>query len=87
MTTIEILKKATINSVNKSRRSITASGTDTVTGKMYRRTFFDNPDQILGKAEYYVGKRDVVLTIQVDSGTKTIDLRADPALERVLDKA
>lgn len=76
MTTIDILKKATIDSVSKTHKSIKAEGIDTITGKLQRRTFQYISDQVLEKAEQYIGRRDP-LVIEVDSGTKTIDIRVD----------
>lgn len=77
MTTIDILKKATIDSVSKTHKSIKAKGIDTITGKLQTRTFQYISDQVLEKAEQYIGRRDQPLIIEVDSGTKTIDLRVD----------
>jgi hypothetical protein len=77
MTTIEIFKRAKIDAINKPLKAITATGVDTITGRVERRTFHYISERVLDEAERYVGKRDSSLTIQVDSGTKSIDLRDD----------
>ena len=77
MTTIEIFKKARIDSVSKSNRSMTATGIDTITGRIHKRTFHYIPDRVLDKAEQYVGRIDSSLIIHVDSGTKSIDLHEE----------
>jgi hypothetical protein len=77
LTTIVIFKQAKIESINKNRKSMTASGIDTVTGRLQKRTFNFISDKVLEKAEFHLEKRESSLIIEVDSGTRNIDLRAD----------
>ena len=82
MTTIAIFKQARIDSVNKNRKSMTATGIDTVTGRLQRRTFNFISDRVLEKAQSHLEKRECALIIEVDSGTKSIDLREDESANK-----
>jgi hypothetical protein len=75
MTTIEIIKKGEIDSVNKGEKSFTVTGIDSVTGRRQKRTFSDILPRVLDKAEHYAGTGNRSLVVEVDSGTKNIDLR------------
>lgn len=82
MTTIEIFKQAKICSIDKLGRSMTVTGIDTITGSKRRRTFLYVSDKTLDKAQTYFDK-DQPFTIEVDSGTKMIDLRIVTSLIQI----
>jgi hypothetical protein len=61
---------------------MTATGIDTVTGRMQRRTFNLISDRVLEKAQLHLEKKETMLIIEVDSGTKSIELREDESTNK-----
>ncbi len=53
---------------------MTATGINAVTGHLQRRTFNFISDRILEKTQLRLEKKETTLIIEVDSGTKNIDL-------------
>ena len=74
MTTIEIFKSAKIVSIDRIRKTITATGIDSVTRTHRKRTFEFVTDSVLDKAERFLVDK-TPLAIEVDSSTKNIGLR------------
>jgi|SRR5579875_675884 len=75
MTTIEIFKSAKIINVDRIGKTITASGVDSITGTLRRRTFEYVNDATLDRAEKFLVDK-TPLRIDVDSSTKNISLRS-----------
>ncbi|MHB1908299.1 MAG: hypothetical protein ACYCQJ_05430 [Nitrososphaerales archaeon] len=76
---LEVLRDARIVNVDKRDGTLTATGTDTITGNVITKAFGFVSEDILQNAENYA-REQVILVIGVNPSTKNIELRAQEKL-------